>query len=47
MDSSYGRDDYADFDYTNSKNILKEDLEVFNTYSNFDVESLESECIRK
>ena len=47
VDSTYGRDDYGVFDYINSKEILKDDFEVFNTYSNFDVESLESECIRK
>lgn len=43
----FKREDYGTFDYSNGQNILKDDLEIFKTYASFDVESLDSEAIRK
>ena len=47
IDPSYDRADYSNFNYENSKDILKDDFEVFKEHANFDVESLESEKIRE
>lgn len=47
IEPTYRRTDYAEFNYTNNKQVLMDDIEIFNKHSNFDVESLESEAIRK
>ena len=47
IDPTYRRGDYSEFNYTNKKQALKDDMEAFVKYSKFDVESLDSEAIRK
>lgn len=47
VDSLYERDHYQEFSHLNNKKMLEDDLEAFSNYSNFDVESLQSEVIRK
>ena len=47
INTTYKLADYSSFSYENSKDVLKDDFEVFKAHANFDVESLETEKVKE
>ena len=47
MEPLFSRADYSEFDHFHFKQSIAMDLDVFEDHCNFDVDSLESESIRK
>ena len=47
IEPQFGRSNYSEFNARNNRDILQDDFEIFQKHANFDVESLESEVVRK